>query len=289
MKKIRNIPYGYSYENGRIVINDSEAEIVRDIFERYTSGESLGNIADYLTEQHVPYTEKSLVWDKAKIHRMIEDQRYSGDKLYEPIIDSAAWESALGIKRDRLGRSERDLCDEVAFLKGRIKCGICGSTMCRRVSRQKKLESWTCYNDDCRLHVRISDKELIKRVSQLMRQIVDDADSYLPAENGNYIDSPEMIKLKNDYLEETDRLRPDEDKIIGIICAIASIEYDALNTDKIIEFRRFKNKLAEYADISGFSKEMINDIIDRFTVGSDFTLTAHTKYGIEITERRENG
>ena len=98
-----------------------------------------------------------------------------------------------------------------------------------------------------------------------------------------------MMKLKNDYLEETDRLRPDEDKIIGIICAIASIEYDALNTDKIIEFRRFKNKLAEYADISGFSKEMINDIIDRFTVGSDFTLTAHTKYGIEITERRENG
>ena len=54
MKKIRNIPYGYSYENGRIVINDSEAEVVRDIFERYTSGESLGNIADYLTEQRVP-------------------------------------------------------------------------------------------------------------------------------------------------------------------------------------------------------------------------------------------
>ena len=34
---------------------------------------------------------------------------------------------------------------------------------------------------------------------------------------------------------------------------------------------------------------MINDIIDRFTVGSDFTLTAHTKYGIEVTEKRENG
>ena len=289
MKKIRNIPYGYSYENGRIVINDSEAEIVRDIFERYTSGDSLGNIADYLTEQRVPYTEKSLVWDKAKIRRMIEDQRYSGDKLYEPIVDSVAQESALGIKRDRLGRSERVLCDETVFLKGRIKCGICGSTMCRRVSRQKKLESWTCYNDDCRLHMRISDRELIKRVSQLTRQIVDDADSYLPTENGNDIDSPEMVKLKNDYLEETDRLRPDEDKIIGIIRAIASLEYDALNTDRIIEFRRFKNKLAEYADISGFSKKMINDIIDRFTVGSDFTLTAHTKYGIEITERRENG
>ena len=289
MKKIRNIPYGYAYENGRIVINDSEAEIVRDIFERYTSGESLGNIADYLTEQRVPYTEKSLVWDKAKIRRMIEDQRYSGDKLYEPIIDSAAQESALGIKRDRHGRSERDLCDETAFLKGRIKCGICGSTMCRRVSRQKKIESWTCYNDDCRLHMRASDKELIERVSKLMRQIVDDADSYLPTESGNNIDSPEMMKLKNNYLEETDRLRPDEDKIIDIICAIASIEYDALNTDRIIEFRRFKNKLAEYADISGFSKEMINDIIDRFTVGGDFMLTAHTKYGIEITERRENG
>lgn len=172
---------------------------------------------------------------------------------------------------------------------GGIKCGICGSTMCRRVSRQKKLESWTCYNDDCRLHMRISDRELIERVSQFMRQIVDDADSYLPAENGNDIDSPEMVKLKNDYLEETDRLRSDENKIIGIICAIASLEYDALITDRIIEFRRFKNKLAEYADISGFSKEMINDIIDRFTVGSDFTLTAHTKYGIEITERRENG
>lgn len=46
--KNRNIPYGYCYENGMVVIQPSEAQILRKIFQEYLQGLSLLKIAvDY--------------------------------------------------------------------------------------------------------------------------------------------------------------------------------------------------------------------------------------------------
>ena len=289
MKKIRNIPYGYTYENGSVVINEAEADVIKNIFERYIGGESLKDIAADLTEKQIPYTERSLVWDKARVLRILENLRYVGDSVYTPIIDEGTHTSALAIKQERLGRKDHNLNDEISFLKDKIKCGVCGSTMSRRLSRKKQLVSWTCYNDDCRLHMRIEDSDLIHRIGQLMMQLADETDTYLPRENNSEIDSLPMIKLRNDFFNELDRPQPDEDKIIEIVGMIASLEYDALNTDKIIEAKRLESKLSEYEDTSGFSIDMINDIIDHFAIDNEYRIVAHTKFGISVTERITNG
>jgi len=270
MKKIRNIPYGYTYENGSIVINEAEADVIKSIFKRYIGGESLKDIAEDLTENQIPYTERSLVWDKARVLRILENLRYAGDSVYTPIIDERTQTSALAIKQERLGRKDYNLNEEISFLKDKIKCGVCGSTMCRRLSRKKQLVSWTCYNDNCRLHMRIEDSDLIHRIGQLMMQLTEETKAYLTSENDSEIDSIHMIKLKNDFFNELERPQPDEDKVIEIVGRIASLEYDALNTDEIIEAKRLENKLAEHEDTTGFSINMINDIIDYFTIDNEY-------------------
>ena len=69
MKKIRYLPFGYTIRNGQTVIDQQEAETVRGIFTAYIHGASLKEIAEDLTAKNIPYTERSCVWDKARISR----------------------------------------------------------------------------------------------------------------------------------------------------------------------------------------------------------------------------
>lgn len=87
MKKTRFIPYGYTMRNGRTVIEHGEADIIRYIFDEYIKGASLKDLAEELTARKVPYTEKTEVWDKARIARIIDNAKYTGSEIYDPIID----------------------------------------------------------------------------------------------------------------------------------------------------------------------------------------------------------
>ncbi len=49
MKKIRYLPFGYTIRNGHTVIEQQEADIVRNIFKAYIQGASLKEIAEDLT------------------------------------------------------------------------------------------------------------------------------------------------------------------------------------------------------------------------------------------------
>ena len=80
MKKTRFIPYGYTMRNGRTVIEHGEADIIRYIFDEYIKGASLKDLAEELTARKVPYTEKTEVWDKARIARIIDNAKYTGSR-----------------------------------------------------------------------------------------------------------------------------------------------------------------------------------------------------------------
>ena len=84
MKKTRFIPYGYTMRNGRTIIEHREADIIRYIFDEYIKGASLKTLAEELTARRVPYTEKTEVWDKARIARIIDNTRYTGSEIYDP-------------------------------------------------------------------------------------------------------------------------------------------------------------------------------------------------------------
>ena len=56
MKKIRYLPFGYTIRNGHTVIEQQEADVVRNIFRSYIQGASLKEIAEDLTAKKIPYT-----------------------------------------------------------------------------------------------------------------------------------------------------------------------------------------------------------------------------------------
>ena len=179
MKKTRFIPYGYTMRNGRTVIEHGEADIIRYIFDEYIKGASLKDLAEELTARKVPYTEKTEVWDKARIARIIDNAKYTGSEIYDPIIDENTFEEAAAAKAARLRNQTKSECEGITLMRDRIRCGQCGAPMVRHIcSKRKVKESWTCTNDACGCRVRISDTDLLMKVTLLMNRVIENASSF---------------------------------------------------------------------------------------------------------------
>lgn len=162
MKKTRFIPYGYTIRDGRTVIDHNEADIIRYIFDEYIKGASLKELADDLTQRKVPYTEKTDVWDKARIARIIDNAKYLGNDEYDSIIDEDTFEYAVNAKTARQRNTVEKECEGIALLRNRVKCEKCGSLMVRRICSKRNIkESWKCTNDECGYQLRISDGDLL--------------------------------------------------------------------------------------------------------------------------------
>ena len=121
MKKIRYLPFGYTIRNGQTVIDQQEAETVRGIFTAYIHGASLKEIAEDLTAKNIPYTERTCVWDKARISRILENAKYTGDEEFETIIDEDIYEEAAAVKSARRWNQAVQESEGIRHLFGR-KC-----------------------------------------------------------------------------------------------------------------------------------------------------------------------
>ena len=82
----RKQPFGYKITLGEVVIHTEEARVVQQIFKQYLAGESLQKLADILREQEVTYDDGRF-WNKNIIARILEDNRYAGEKGYPKLIE----------------------------------------------------------------------------------------------------------------------------------------------------------------------------------------------------------
>lgn len=82
----RKQPFGYKITLGEVVIHTEEARVVQQIFKQYLAGESLQRLADILREQEITYDDGRF-WNKNIIARILEDNRYAGEKGYPKLIE----------------------------------------------------------------------------------------------------------------------------------------------------------------------------------------------------------
>ena len=104
-----HIPFGYTIQNGRAVINEEEAVKIEELFEAYLSGLSLTEAAQ----------KAGIKRYHTSIARMLTDKRYVEDKFYPPIISKDTFEEvqlerrrraeALGRIYDHKGNEEKYL------------------------------------------------------------------------------------------------------------------------------------------------------------------------------------
>ena len=112
-----HIPFGYTIQNGRAVVNEEEAVKIKKLFEAYLSGLSLAEAAQ----------KAGIKRYHTSIARMLTDKRYVEDKFYPPIISRDTFEEAQLEKRRRaeaLGRIYEHKGNEKKYLNFRFYASL---------------------------------------------------------------------------------------------------------------------------------------------------------------------
>ncbi|MDO5047452.1 MAG: integrase [Anaerococcus sp.] len=89
--------YGYMIKDGKLVINEKEAENIRGIFKNYLEGNSLIKSAEMI----------GLRKNNSSVKRILTNKKYLGNENYPKIIDKKSFDMAGQMLKDRataLGR-----------------------------------------------------------------------------------------------------------------------------------------------------------------------------------------
>lgn len=290
MKKTRYIPYGYTMREGKTIIEHNEAEIIQHIFLQYIQGASLKDLAMELTNSNVPYTEKTAVWDKARIARIIENAKYTGSDEYDPIIDEDTYENAVSAKSARQRNTIAKECEGITLIRNRIRCSECGSPMVRRICSKRKIkESWTCTNDECGIRVRISDSDLLIKITLLINRIIANSNLMLPRAKHSPPTSPIIAALQKELDAELIREHPSEEFILTKISELAGQLYRETNAKEQIAARIARKRAVLMSPQEEFNCTYFSDIIENVIIDKSGKIAVRTKTDISICEGDEDG
>ncbi len=104
-------PYGYRFSNGTLEVIEPEAEVVREIYIRYSRLESISSIVDSLNSAGIK-PKKGGMWKKGTVSKILHSPLYNGhlkwtdifwDKHHREIIDDTLFLEVSRILRLKSG------------------------------------------------------------------------------------------------------------------------------------------------------------------------------------------
>lgn len=157
-------------KEGKVIVNEEEAKVIRRIYREYLEGNSTSKIAQGLTKDGILTPGKREVWHTSTLHNILRNEKYKGDVLlqkeytvdfltkkkaknngevpqyyiennHEAIIDPFIWD----LVQSKLKRHN----NKYHIFTGNIKCAECGENFISRTwhsnSKYKK-KVWQCKN-----------------------------------------------------------------------------------------------------------------------------------------------
>lgn len=70
------LPYGYVLDDEEIVVHEEKADIIRNIFEYYLAGASLGKIVDMLFAKGISSPTGNFKWTRAAVDKLLVNKKY---------------------------------------------------------------------------------------------------------------------------------------------------------------------------------------------------------------------
>ena len=140
------IPYGFVQKQNGIFVEPQQAEVVKEIFQRYLNGDSLGGIADFLFEHRVSSPTGQEKWTRPTISKLLSNSKYIGYLI--------SFEDYFAVQVDKGNRSNIDedtnqrkttRYSSQNVLSGLLVCAECGANY-RRITRPSGEVIWRCAN-----------------------------------------------------------------------------------------------------------------------------------------------
>lgn len=142
-------PFGY--ERGGVVVNETEAELVREAVGRVLAGESMRVLADDWNARSIP-TSSGGRWKITTLRTMLAGPRLAGLRVHQgDVIGDAVWPAI--IDRETFERVRAVLGDPRRHQRGRppafllsslLRCGRCGEIMHAGTRAHDGARRWVC-------------------------------------------------------------------------------------------------------------------------------------------------
>lgn len=146
--------YGYDVKDKKSVINPDEAEIVKEIYEKFANGFTAVDIAKELKARGVR-TKEGIFINASKIYKIIANTKYIGKithrgnvytNIYPAIIDDYTWQKVQSIRNanKHVPGKKKDKFDFI--LSGKLVCGDCHTIMVGESGTGRNGEKYYYYN-----------------------------------------------------------------------------------------------------------------------------------------------
>ena len=290
--KNRTLPYGYCYVDGVVTIHNEEAEVVSNICTAYLAGESLLTIAENLNERQVEYLPGIFGWNKARLKRILEDERYLGKEPFRRIISQDAYEAIQAIKSKRNKQKETDRQADIYHLTVPVLCPICRNKMKRLYASKRSCKTrWVCKNPECRRSLDKEDETLLNDITALVNHLIANPSTIRVQIPQMSEPSRELHILNNEIARMLDSTDIKRDGLRKKMFQCLSQKYKEINPTPYAA-RKLVAELTEAETISTFNAEMISKIANAVILNIDLSvsivLTNNQIVGKEINDGGKN-
>ena len=350
-----NPAYGYcTNANGFLELDQKQAAVVRFIFDEYLEGNGVWRIAKSLNEQKIPTKTGKAAWLGGAIYIILKNSVYTGDLLlqktysedivpfvrrknngeyrqvliendHEPIVTHEEYEAVQRMlkqkaKVKKAGKEEQP--EEPSEFKGKIICGICGSSYNRqeRKERTGKINiTWSCARriqtkDLCENDI-IKESQLEQAFRTMWNRLSNHCDEIL-VPLVNELEQLQATPMIQEQLERLEKQIQEQKKQREILNRLASgemidsafyMEQQSVIEKRLMEYRRAKEqclqkskqrkeliqtkellkqikKGPQYMEV--YDKTLFQAIVKQIIVNPN-ELVFQLKNGLQLTERRE--
>lgn len=253
----RNILYGYQYNNGIIEINPTEERIIQRVAKAYLNGKSLLKIANMLNDEKVEYMPNVYGWNKARLMRLLDDERYLGDDVYPTIIDADTHSKIKDIKSGKYTKKNTDLDSDIFKLDVPVICPSCGCEMIRKHDiRWKSHQKWFCKNKDCKTTVGIKDEDLLSKITVLLNVTILNPELIKEQSSRDEI-SLDAMRLENEIGRTLESNQFNKEELKKKMIACVSEKYKAIGS-MAQKTKRLRADFEKSSPLNNFSADLFS-------------------------------
>ena len=252
--------YGYIMENGKMAVNETEASIVRRIFNMYLQGTGKQNIANILNRENVSRRYGKGKWYRSTVDYILNNERYIGDALLQksyatetlpfrrkrnqgelpkyyvensnpPIVRREIYSAVQELQQKRINNCYGH--KEKYPLSGLIKCPDCGKTFRRQIT--KGTAYWICCSKasgtaECR-NLRFRENAIYEAFTLMVQKLTDNRITLIE----------DLIKqienIQNKTSDNTNQIREIDKKIADL--AAQNLVIARLHTNGVLNNTEF--------------------------------------------------
>ncbi len=288
-KRMREGKFRLSYKNflgydqgpdGKPMINEEQAKVVRRIFSEYISGRASTAIARDLQEEGIPTASGQGKWDSSTIMRILQNEKYKGDVLiqktytkdylthkqvknngelpsyyiendHEPIVSKEVFELAQVVRESK---KKKDAYRKNVYCN-KLVCAECGGKFAKSGWKRKNVsEIYICINRYGPLHLLCSTPSVTPDMAEA---------AFLKALNKAIKDKDRVLRMTEKRIEELkstaslederERIRDEMSEIIktvseGTMLIVDQIKYKAENEGLYSRHEELTKRLEEITD-----------------------------------------